>query len=115
MCARSELVMIGGFAYGAIGADMYGDIRKLVSYAHKNGNRVHGLGFTDFNHLRRMAFDTVDSSTWSYGQRYSSYFTYSNGKITQKSKPKGMETNKDALVATNIEVWLQAARDVLRW
>lgn len=41
----------------------------FIDTAHENNCKIHGLGFTKTTLLPKFHFDSVDSSTWTFGQR----------------------------------------------
>ena len=59
-----------------------GQIGVYLDRAHQRGITVHGLAFTKYNtSLKYLPFDSVDSSSWSTGQRYGNFHYYNNGNI----------------------------------
>ena len=52
----------------------------FINQAHKNGAKIHGLGFTSIPWLSRLKFDSVDSTTWQL-VRYGEMCIYQNGTI----------------------------------
>lgn len=65
----------------------------FIDAAHSHDCRIHGLGFTKTYALPRFHFDSVDSSTWSFGQRYgiSFFFNKDTKKWSRKRKGPGLE------------------------
>lgn len=68
--------LLADFKYVAIGSDVK-PTERVVKYAcdeaHNAGVLVHGLGVASAEHLRLVAFDTADSSSWTHGVQYGNY------------------------------------------
>lgn len=70
LCRDYDYIAIGSMSTKELKTKDYGKLIPLIDYAHSQGTRVHGLGFTALRWLPRLKFDTVDSSSWSVGRRY---------------------------------------------
>ena len=82
-------------------------MKKLISYAHSKGVKVHGLGFTSINQLDEYHFDSVDSTNWAFG-RYGHYWVYKNGHIKMEHRPLNKKCiDRDALAEFNMRNWIQ--------
>ena len=55
----------------------------FVDEAHKYGTKVHGLAFTKMDELKKIPFDSVDSSSWSAAARFAS-LPFFNGRELKK-------------------------------
>ncbi len=80
----------------------------FIDKAHELGCRIHGLGFTKITLLPKFHFDSVDSSTWSMGQRYGLIFNYNptKGTMNQRTRPEGKRiTNFGGLMTHNFNQW----------
>lgn len=61
----------------------------FIDKAHELDCRIHGLGFTKTRSLPRFHFDSVDSSSWSGGQRYGTHWDFDpNQKIMVQGTKK---------------------------
>ena len=88
----------------------------FIDKAHELDCRIHGLGFTKTYVLPRFHFDSVDSSTWSFGQRYgiSFFFNKDTKKMEQKTKPAGTRIGDfGGLMYHNFSQW-RAYQDYAR-
>ena len=66
-------------------------LRKMISIAHRNKSKIHGLGFTSTPLLHELPFDSVDSTTWNVGGKFGNVSQFSkNWKEARRSKPKNM-------------------------
>lgn len=107
MCAEYDYVAIGGIVSGEIKKAHYGAFPMLIDYAHGNGAKVHGLGFTDTKKLSTYHFDSVDSTSWGWG-RFGYIFHFTGKDMKMNPKPKGKRCTKQAeLQAVNIKEWIK--------
>lgn len=67
-------------AFGGIAIDRKTMKRKeldaipwFIKEAHKQGCKIHGLGFTSTSLFDKIRFDTIDSTTWSMGGEWGIY------------------------------------------
>ena len=83
----------------------------FIDNAHDSGCRIHGLGFTKTTMLPKFHFDSVDSSTWSFGQRGGWWFQWDvrTHKMIQNPKPEGTrihgKVQYKALIEHNFKQW----------
>lgn len=67
----------------------------FINIAHKNNSKLHGLGYTNLNGLKKFHFDSVDSTTWSMGSRYGQIMEFKNKTIIKhNSVSSGVKTRK---------------------
>lgn len=57
----------------------------FIKHAHKNNAKVHGLGFTSSTWLKKLKFDSVDSTTW-LGAQYGKICQFNGTTIKQITK-----------------------------
>lgn len=88
----------------------------FINRAHRLGCKIHGLGFTKTKLLRRMPFDSVDSSTWTSGKRYGQLNTFdpNEGIMIIKSRPSGYKANPALIERYNYDQW-RAYQDYARY
>lgn len=79
------------YKYVSVGSDVK-PTERVVKYAcdeaHNADVLVHGLGVASAEHLRLVAFDTADSSSWTHGVQYGNY-PLVHYPQKQKDKPYG--------------------------
>ena len=68
----------------------------FIDKAHELDCRIHGLGFTKTSLLPKFHFDSVDSSTWSFGQRYGAHFYFN--RDTKKMEQRTREAGKRIII-----------------
>lgn len=84
---RDNYGWFGKYPYVAMGSavNMQGIMsRARESYIRegkKYGTLLHGLAMTDARTLRRSAFYSVDSTSWSSGARFGATMIFQNGRI----------------------------------
>jgi hypothetical protein len=80
----------------------------FIDKAHENDCKLHGLGFTKTNLLPKFPFDSVDSSTWSFGQRSgaSFFFNPERRRMEQRGKKQGVRiSDYSGLMKHNFAEW----------
>lgn len=83
--------------------------------------KCHGLGITGMTVLENVSFTSVDSSSWTAGNRFGEYFHFdaASQKILSKKDKRGRIHNHDALARHNFIQWIKFAncvenRDIIR-
>lgn len=113
MCDQYDYVAIGGIVTKEITREQYPFFTWFINEAHKRGCKIHGLGFTDTNLLKKYKFDSVDSTAWLSGSRFGHvyFFDKSSGVMKSKTPPKGKKTVHYKLIdQQNINEWLKYQR-----
>lgn len=81
----------------------------FVSTAHKNGAKIHALGYTS-SRLKDFHFDSVDSSSWLMGNISGGYCKFDLTKGLVKSHPRPIDTkirNYKEVMAHNFLEWVK--------
>jgi hypothetical protein len=89
MCDEYDYVAIGGIVTKEIKKEEYPFFKWFITEAHKRKCKIHGLGFTALDDLKKYHFDSVDSTSWKSGGRFGQLHRFTNNTIktiTQKSK-----------------------------
>lgn len=97
MCKEAPYVALGGVVIKEIPINLYEQAFPwFIDTAHSFGCKIHGLGYTRVGKLKTYHFDSVDSSTWMYGQKGAfiyqfcpakgDFFKYRDKNKTMKSK-----------------------------
>ena len=114
MCQDYEYVAIGGM----VGNDKHSPANKAMeSYlpwyiqtAHKYGAKIHGLGFTSMQKLKRCHFDSVDSTNWKSGGRFGQIHTFTGDRIVSQSYRNKRVKDYKAIDAHNLVEWIKFSR-----
>ena len=84
MCKKYEYVAIGGIAGGVLKKrELIKHFPWFIDIAHKNGTKIHGLGFTNILLLPSCHFDSVDSTTWLTAGRFGELHQFDGEKIVK--------------------------------
>jgi hypothetical protein len=89
-----DYVAIGGIVTKEIKSTEYAIFTYLLDMAKKNNCKVHGLGFTGIEYLKKYHFYSVDSTAWSSGWRFGTLYKFT-GKSFKKIKFKNMRIKKE--------------------
>lgn len=76
-----DYIAIGGIVTKEIKKKEYPIFTKLIKIAHKNGCKIHGLGFTSLKGIKKYHFDSVDSTSWKSGGRFAQIYTFNSGDM----------------------------------
>lgn len=79
----------------------------FIDKAHEAGAKIHGLGYTNLRGLHRNHFDSVDSTSWLYGNRGGFVYRF-NGKTMEKfqaAEGKGLKSREAAI--HNFNEWVK--------
>lgn len=107
LTSQYQCVAIGGFAIKEIKKKEYDVINPLIEIAHKNGCKVHGLGFTQSCRLENYDFDSVDSTSWKSGGRFGQIHNFDGRAIIQTKLPKGNDIHWSKIDTHNLLEWIK--------
>lgn len=108
MCDEYDYVAIGGIAdKGRKSIEKY--IPWFTKEAHKRGAKVHGLGYTSLSNLPRMMFDSVDSSSWLYGNIGAYVYIWDGREMKKVGVPKGKKMKTHDVLRHNFIQWVKMA------
>lgn len=111
MCDEFDYVAVGGIVSKEIMPKEYPIFSYLINEAHKRGARIHGLGFTNLNGLRKYHFDSVDSTAWVSGNRFGSVYRFDGENLLKYNKELGQRLSDGIAVAlNNMREWLKFQR-----
>lgn len=109
--------MISEFNYVAIGGIVAGGLayRKQVEQvlpwflktAKEKNCRVHGLGYTSIDGLKKFKFYSVDSTAWLYGNRGGFLYFFDGTTLQKKSVPNGMRLKGREAAIHNFKEWVK--------
>lgn len=112
MCKEYGYVAIGGVAGKKISAknyDLY--VRSFpwfINIAHEYGAKIHGLGYTSLDGLKKYHFDSVDSTAWTTGNRFGYLYWFDGHTMKKKDVPSGHRLcNSRAAALHNYTEWIK--------
>ncbi|KAA2278090.1 MULTISPECIES: hypothetical protein [unclassified Staphylococcus] len=96
MCEEYDYVAVGGLVGTTYARQHYHYLQWFIDVAHANNAKIHGLGFTSIEGLKKYNFDTVDSTSWLSGSRFASINVWNpiTKKFDKYNKPRGKQTVK---------------------
>ena len=108
MCEEYDYVAIGGIVSKEITSQEYKYFPWFINEAHKRGAKIHGLGFTNLEGIRKYHFDSVDSTSWTTGNRFGSIYRF-NGTTMEKYDKKAGQRLADsrAVAINNFNEWIK--------
>jgi hypothetical protein len=109
MVKEYNYVAIGGIVTQEIKRDQYDMFFPLLKIARENNCRVHGLGYTHLQGLKKYPFYSVDSTAWLYGNRGGFLYLF-NGTTLDKIKQKGKKLKSREAAINNFNQWLKFSR-----
>ena len=107
MCDEYNYVAIGGIVTGEIKAHQYSVFKYLIKEAKKRNTKVHGLGFTSAEGLKRYRFDSVDSTVWIYGNRGGFVYQFNGRDIIKINKPVNTRVKAKKVAINNFKEWVK--------
>lgn len=112
MCDEYDYVAFGGILTDGVST------KKIIEYlpwfideAHKRGTKIHGLGFTHLKGLQRCHFDSVDSTSWTTGNRFGSIYRFNGTSMDKYDKKEGQRlSNSRAVAVHNFNEWAKFSK-----
>jgi hypothetical protein len=111
MCEEYDYVAIGGIVSKEITRQEYKYFPWFINEAHKRGARIHGLGFTNLEGIRKYHFDSVDSTSWTTGNRFGSIYRFNGTTMEKYGKGEGQRlADSRAVAINNFNEWVKFQR-----
>lgn len=106
ICESYDYVAIGGIVSGEIKKSQYNAFTHLLNIAKQKNTKVHGLGFTNLEGVKKYPFYSVDSTAWLYGN-LGGYVYHFNGQDMLKVKQKDKKLNAREAAIHNFKEWVR--------
>lgn len=110
MAEEYPYVAIGGLV--GFGKSEYD--RKYWSYfpwfirtAHRNNAKIHALGFTSLEGIKKYHFDSVDSTAWTTGNRFGYAYYFDGSSVKKIDVPKGKRMKGKEVALNNYIEWIK--------
>lgn len=111
MCEEYDYVAIGGIVTKEISRKEYQFFPWFIREAHKRGAKIHGLGFTNLEGIRKYHFDSVDSTAWTSGNRFGSVYRFNGRTMVKYDKGEGQKlADPRAVAVNNFNEWAKFQR-----
>ena len=109
MCDEYPYVALGGIVNSDIKQAGYDRMFPwFIKEAHKRGAKIHGLGFTKLKLLEKYHFDSVDSTSWTTGNRFGHIFKFNGRTMVRFNKKKNQKiSNPRAVSINNFNEWVK--------
>ena len=100
--------LVDGAAKGEYARSLWKYFPWFIQTAHKNGAKIHALGFTSLEGIRRYHFDSVDSTAWTTGNRFGYLYFFDGKTMIKKDAPKGHRiADSRAAALHNYTEWIK--------
>lgn len=110
MCEEYNYVAVGGIVSKEITKPEYKYFPYLIKTAHEHGAKIHGLGYTNLKGITQYHFDSVDSTSWTSGNRFGGIYEF-NGKTMVKHHREGARLGDYKIAAYhNFKEWVKFAK-----
>lgn len=111
MCKEYDYVAIGEIVSKEIIPAEYKYFTWFINTAHKYGTKIHGLGFTNLEGLKKYHFDSVDSTSWTTGNRFGAVYKFNGTTMEKVNKPDGCRLSDSKKTAVhNFNEWVKFQR-----
>ena len=107
MCDEYDYVAIGGIVTKEIRPSEHRYFPWFIREAHKRGAKIHGLGYTNLSGLSKYHFDSVDSSSWTSGNRFGYLYKFTGRGLQQIHKPPGTRVKARITASNNFVEWVK--------
>lgn len=107
MCDEYDYVAVGGIVSKEIKRNEYPIFTYLINEAHKRGAKIHGLGFTNLEGLTKYHFDSVDSTSWTSGNRFGAIYRFDGKTMVKHQKPGHRITDPRGAAVNNFNEWVK--------
>lgn len=107
MCKDYPYVAIGGYVAKEFSKTEIQHFPKLIRYAHQQGAKIHGLGFTALKLLPICHFDSVDSTAWVSGNRFGYVYKFDGKTMIKIDKPPGKRVDYKKVAVNNFVEWVK--------
>lgn len=107
MCRDYPYVAIGGLVgeKATINFEQY--FPWFIGTAHTSGAKIHGLGYTKINGLKRYHFDSVDSTSWLHGNRCGFVYRFDGENFTHSKRPEDKKLRCRSAALHNYSEWVR--------
>lgn len=116
MCGEYKYVALGGIVGAKKGSQVYLQYQAafpwFIREAHKRDVKIHGLGFTSLEGIKKYHFDSVDSTAWLYGNRggYLYQFDFKTGTMGKIPSPPGHRLKSREAAMYNFNEWIKFSK-----
>lgn len=113
MCKNYPYVALGGIALKEIPKNIFEPLFTwFVNTAHKYNSKIHGLGYTSLQGLKKYKFDSVDSTSWLQGNRGGFLFIFdpTKGDFNKIISPTQKRAKSTEVAIHNFKEWVKFSK-----
>ncbi len=107
MVDEYKYVAIGGLVGMGYKKEHHKYFNWFLQQAKIKDVKVHGLGFTSHEGLKKYKFDSVDSTAWLYGNRGGFVYVFRGGDMQQIQAPPGKKLKSKDVAIHNFREWVK--------
>lgn len=100
-------VALGGIVSGEWGRRGQQIFPWFIKEAHRRGAKIHGLGYTSLSGIEKNHFDSVDSTSWTCGNRFGYLDVFDGSTIKKRSIPPGKKLIPFPAKFHNFNEWVK--------
>lgn len=101
---------IGGIVTKEITRQDYQYFPGLLNIAKERGAKVHGLGFTNLEGLKKYKFYSVDSTAWIYGNRGGYVYWFDGTTLQKRAAAPGQRLKARDVGIHNFNEWVKFSK-----
>lgn len=110
MASEYDYIAIGGIVSGEIKRSEHKHFPWFIKTARERGAKVHGLGYTNLQGIKRYPFYSVDSTAWLYGNRSGIIFQFNGNTLVKTKAPDGKRLRSREAAIHNFNEWVKFAQ-----
>lgn len=107
MIKEYDYVAIGGIVTGEIKKSEYDIFIPLLKMARQNNCKVHGLGLTSMEVIKKYPFYSVDSTSWTSGGRFGQLHHFNGKEIKSFSRKEKRMKDYRQVNRHNLQEWVK--------
>ena len=107
LCKEYPYVAVGGIAIKTIKKTEYKFFPWMIDTAHENGAKIHGLGFTQLSLLSKYHFNSVDSTSWTTGNRFGFIYKFNGNTMSKYLVSEGKRLKPKESAINNFLEWVK--------
>ena len=106
-------VALGGIVSGEWNRAAQTQFPRFINEAHRRGAKIHGLGYTSLEGIKKYHFDSVDSTAWTTGNRFGYVYKFNGNTMVKFNAPKGKKVKTNMTAQNNFIEWAKFSKYAL--
>lgn len=107
MCKNYNYIAIGGIVTQEIKRTQYRVFDNLLKIAKESRCKVHGLGFTNLEGMKKYKFYSVDSTAWLSGNKFGAVYWFDGKSMKKQIKQSGKRIKSGDVAIHNFSEWVK--------